>query len=128
MKNLLTRFLLSLALLMAVVTVSHAQLAKNKMPVGVKFYEVPIVDPATGVTNIFAFADVEGQYDIIDFNNLDTSLASQKRRMVYDEKLKTWRLPLNSELTGIVDPKSGPLPEQFFDLKDVKPSLRHRVE
>lgn len=123
------RILLLALFLIGITAISaHAQLLKNKMPVGVKFYEVPIVDPQTGVTNIFAFADVEGQYDVIDFNNLDTTLASQKRRMVYDEKFKTWRLPLNRELTGIVDPKTGPLPEQFFDLRDVRPSLRHRVE
>jgi hypothetical protein len=122
--------ILLLALLLIGITVlpAQAQLAKNKMPVGVKFYEVPIVDPQSGVTNIYAFADVEGQYDIIDFNNLDTTLAAQKRRIVYDDKLKTWRLPLNSELTGIVDPKVGPLPEQFFELQSVRPSLRHRVE
>ncbi len=120
--------LLALFLIGITAITAHAQLAKNKMPVGVKFYEVPIVDPQSGVTNIFAFADVEGQYDIIDFNNLDTTLASQKRRMVYDEKFQTWRPPLNKELTGIVDPKKGPLPEQFFDLRDVRPSLRHRVE
>jgi hypothetical protein len=52
---------------------------------------------------------VEGQYDVIDFNNLDNSLAAQKRSMVYDSKMKTWRLPLNMELTGIPDPKKGPL-------------------
>lgn len=120
--------LLALFLIGITAITAQAQLVKNKMPVGVKFYEVPIVDPETGVTNIFAFADVEGQYDIIDFNNLDTTLAAQKRKLVYDEKLKTWRLPLNSELTGIVDPKVGPLPEQFFQLRDVRPSLRHRVE
>ncbi len=120
--------LLALFLIGITAITAQAQLVKNKMPVGVKFYEVPIVDPETGVTNIFAFADVEGQYDIIDFNNLDTTLAAQKRKLVYDQKLKTWRLPLNSELTGIVDPKVGPLPEQFFQLRDVRPSLRHRVE
>jgi hypothetical protein len=120
--------LLALFLFGITAITAHAQLAKNKMPVGVKFYEVPIVDPQTGVTNIYSFADVEGQYDVIDFTNLDTSLAAEKRRIVYDDKLKTWRLPLNSELTGIVDPKVGPLPEQFFELRGVRPSLRHRVE
>lgn len=129
MKNLLTKLLLTMMVIFAVVSVTDAQiLGKNKMPIGVKFYEVEIVDPETQITKVYTFADVEGQYDVLDFKNLDTSLAVQKRSMVYDDKIKTWRLPLNSELTGIIDPKKGPLPEQYFDLGGVRLALRHRVE
>jgi len=85
-------------------------------------------DPETEVVKTYVFADVEGQYDVIDFNNLDTALSVQKRSLVYDPKMKTWRLPLNSELSGIKNEKSDPLIEQFFILGHVKPSLRHRVD
>lgn len=107
---------------------SQAQLIGKKMPVGVKFYEVDIEDPQTGETITYKFSDVEGQYDVIDFKNMDTSLSTQKRSMVYDPKMKTWRLPLNAELTGIIDPKKGELQKQIFQLGKVRPSLRHQVQ
>lgn len=121
--------LMGFSFMMAAPTVANAQVFKsNKMPVGVKYYEVEIVDPETEVVKKFVFADVEGQYDVMNFKNLDTSLAVQKRSLVYDPKMKTWRLPLNSELSGIPNEKTGPLIEQYFILGNVQPSLRHRVE
>jgi hypothetical protein len=120
--------LLTLSVLCSFNSADAQVLGKKKMPIGVKYYEVDILDAQSGVTKTYIFADVEGQYDIIDFKNLDTSLAAQKRAMVYDPKLKDWRLPLNKELTGIPDEKVGPLVEQYFILGQVRPSLRHRVE
>lgn len=106
----------------------QAQVIGKKMPVGVKFYEVDIEDPQSGETITYKFADVEGQYDVLDFNNLDSALGMQKRSMVFDPKMKTWRLPLNAELTGIIDPKKGELQKQIFNLGKVRPSLRHQVK
>jgi len=133
MKTTITKIALILCMgftfMMAAPTDVTAQIFKaNKMPVGVKYYEVDIVDPETKVTNSFVFADVEGKYDVIDFDNLDSAMAAQKRRIVYDPKMKTWRLPLNRELTNEVDPKNGPLQEQYFILGHVEISLRHRIE
>lgn len=125
MKNLFTKltFLIGFILL---ATISEAQIFSKKMHVGVKTYSY--FDPITKYEN--EFKDFKGSLDKYNFYNLDTSLQSQDICLVYDRKLKIWRLPLSqNEAMGIAE-KDGeePLARSFVKLGIVSPAIREKID
>lgn len=127
MKNLLTNLFLAILLMMAAVTVSNGQLlSKKKMNVGVKTYSY--FDPVTKYEN--EFKDFKGSLDKYNFYSLDSSLANEEICLVYDRKLKIWRLPLSSfEAEGIAE-KDGdePLQRAFVKMGIISPAIREKIE
>lgn len=127
MKNLLTKLLMTLLVIFAAISVSDAQiLAKKKMNVAVKTYSY--FDPVTKYEN--EFKDFKGSLDKYNFYNLDSSLANEEICLVYDRKLKIWRLPLSSfEAEGISE-KDGdePLQRAFVKMGIISPAIREKIE
>lgn len=117
------KFVLFLFCLIFAVSV-QAQIFGHKMPVGVKSYQI------TKDKFPLVFLDVDGAYDPIDFQNLDSTLKAEEGVIVFDRKKNVWRLPLTyNEATGVAD-KDGeePLQRLFFVLGEVRPALRQRIE
>jgi hypothetical protein len=127
MKNLLTKILMTLAFVFAIVTVSEAQLlAKKKMNVGVKTYS--FFDDASKFE--MEFKDYKGSLDKYNFYNLETSLKDQKLTIVFDRKSKEWRLPLTyNEAIGIAE-KDGEEPLQILQVPMgiISPAIREKIE
>jgi hypothetical protein len=126
MKNLLTKFLLAFALLMASITLSEAQLlSKKKMPVAVKTYS--FFDESSKFE--MEFKDYKGSLDKYNFYNLDNSLKDQKLTIVFDRKTKEWRLPLTyNEAVGIAE-KDGEEPLQRLEIpmSIISPAIREKI-
>lgn len=104
----------------------QAQIFGKKMPVSVKTYSY--FDPITKYEN--EFKDFRGSLDKYNFYSLDTSLKSEEICLVYDRKLKIWRLPLSqNEAMGIAE-KDGeePLARSFVKMGIISPAIREKIE
>ena len=117
-----------LLLITLLVSVSlHAQvLKKNKMPVSVKTYS--FFDDNSKFE--MEFKDFKGSLDKYNFYNLETSLKDQKLTIVFDRKLKLWRLPLTyNEAMGIAD-KDGEEPLQILQVPMgiISPAIREKID
>lgn len=127
MKNLFSKILLTLALIMAVVSFSDAQLlGKKKMPVGVKSYSY--YDTLSSYD--MEFKDMTGKFDKYNFYALDSAIGYLKQTLVFDRARATWRLPLSrNEAMGIAE-KDGeePLAIMYIWMKGVKPAMREKIE
>lgn len=125
MKNLFSKLSFLVAFLL-LATISEAQIFSKKMPVGVKTYSY--FDPVTKYEN--EFKDFNGSLDKYNFYSLDTSLQNQDICLVYDRKLKLWRLPLSqNEAMGIAE-KDGddPFARAFIPMGIISPAIREKIE
>lgn len=121
------KLLLLLLGLVLCLSLSHAQiLGKNKMPVGVKTYSY--FDPVTKYQN--EFKDIKGSLDKYNFYNLPDAMKEEEICIVYDRKIKVWRLPISSlEAEGLAE-KDGeePLRRAFVKMGIISPAIREKIE
>lgn len=99
---------------------------KSKMPVAVKTYSY--FDENSKFE--MEFKDFKGSLDKYNFYNLENSLKDQKITIVFDRKLKLWRLPLSyNEATGIAE-KDGDEPLQMLQVSMgiISPAIREKIE
>lgn len=121
------------ALFMLLQEESNAQIIGKKMPVATKVYTAEIMqyDSLLGaiVEYRFELLDRVGEFDPVDFQNMDNSVRQKEKIAVFDPKIGDWRLAETyNEAFGIGSGKSDPLPRLVVKLNDVQPLLRHKVK
>ena len=120
------KYILLLITLLVSVSIQAQVLKKNKMPVSVKTYS--FFDDNSKFE--MEFKDFKGSLDKYNFYNLETSLSDQKLTIVFDRKLKLWRLPLTyNEAMGIAD-KDGDEPLQILQVPMgiISPAIREKID
>ena len=120
------KYILLLITLLVSVSIQAQVLKKNKMPVSVKTYS--FFDENSKFE--MEFKDFKGSLDKYNFYNLETSLKDQKLTIVFDRKLKLWRLPLTyNEAMGIAD-KDGDEPLQILQVPMgiISPAIREKID
>ena len=120
------KYILLLITLLVSVSIQAQVLKKNKMPVSVKTYS--FFDDNSKFE--MEFKDFKGSLDKYNFYNLETSLKDQKLTIVFDRKLKLWRLPLTyNEAMGIAD-KDGDEPLQILQVPMgiISPAIREKID
>ena len=104
------------------------------MPIGTKVYEakVEVLNPTLGKIVVVGipFLDTKGEFESFNFNLLPIEAKSEYKVIVYDPKLKEYRLAITpNEAMGLAEYEGDePLKSYYVEMKNIKQSTRQRIE